>query len=103
MTKTGGSVDIQFQCDKGDTFSGQSVYATGSTAELGSWNRANAVRLSSATYPSWRKVIPIEINQKVAWRYLKRLESDPDKTVVYEPDPDNTFSSSGPTTVFGSF
>lgn len=104
VTKTSRTVEITFQCQRAFTSPGQSVYAIGSTAELGFWNRANAVLLSTTSaFPTRRKVIPIEINQKVEWKCLKRLESDPNKNVVYQPGPNNIFTASSPTTVFANF
>lgn len=101
--KVDGTVDVQFQCDKGLTSLGQSVYAVGNVTELGSWNLASAVLLSSATYPSWRKTIPIAIGQDIAWKCVKRSETTPTANVVYEPGFNNLFTASTPTTVFGSF
>ncbi len=102
-TKIDGTVMIQFQCDRGLTSLGQSVYATGSSPELGNWDRAKAVLLSSNTYPSWRKTIPIRIGQTIQWKCLKRSEADPNMSVEYEPGMNNMFTSNVPTTVFGSF
>lgn len=101
--KMDGTVDIQFQCDQAITFVGQSVYAIGNVTELGSWNLAGAVLLSSASYPSWRKTIPIKIGQNVAWKCVKRSETNPTANVVYEPGFNNIFTSNVPTTVFGIF
>nr|MBA3533884.1 alpha amylase C-terminal domain-containing protein [Ardenticatenales bacterium] len=36
------------------TVVGQNVYVVGNVTALGSWNTANAVLLSSATYPTWK-------------------------------------------------
>jgi alpha-amylase len=65
---------------------GQNVFVTGNTAALGNWNPANAVALSSATYPVWRATVSLPGNTSVQYKYIKKEGS----TVVWESDPDRT-------------
>ncbi len=88
-----GSVPVQFLCFNAITTFGQSVYVTGSVAELGLWDRSRAVKLSpNPDYPLWKGTIRIPLlGTPVAWKCLKRSETDPDDRVEYEPDPNNEF------------
>ncbi|MFI7542753.1 carbohydrate-binding module family 20 domain-containing protein [Actinoplanes sp. NPDC049599] len=65
---------------------GQNVFVTGNTAALGNWDPANAVALSSATYPVWRATVNLPGNTAVQYKYLKKEGS----TVVWESDPNRT-------------
>jgi alpha-amylase len=65
---------------------GQNVFVVGDTPELGSWNPANAVALSSATYPIWRGTVTLPSGRAVAYKYIKKEGS----TVVWESDPNRS-------------
>ena len=65
---------------------GQNVFVTGNTAALGNWDPANAVALSSATYPVWRATVSLPGNTAVQYKYLKKEGS----AVVWESDPNRT-------------
>ena len=54
-----------------ETNFGQEVYVVGSTPELGSWNPAQGVRLSTdaATYPTWSGTVPIAAGTE--WKLVK--------------------------------
>ena len=65
---------------------GQNVFVTGNTAALGNWNPANAVALSSATYPVWRATVSLPGNTAVQYKYIKKEGS----AVVWESDPNRT-------------
>jgi alpha-amylase len=60
---------------------GQNVYVIGNTAALGNWNTANAVLLSSATYPVWRSSITLTAGATVEYKYIKK---DGSGNVVWE-------------------
>eukprot|EP00171_Calliarthron_tuberculosum_P003095 IDg3095t1 len=51
-------VRIDFLCYNGITVPGQSVYVVGNVTQLGGWNRANAVKLDPANYPTWKELFP---------------------------------------------
>jgi alpha-amylase len=65
---------------------GQNVFVTGNTGALGDWNPANAVPLSSATYPVWRATVSLPGNTAVQYKYIKKEGS----TVIWESDPNRT-------------
>ncbi|MFD0593782.1 carbohydrate-binding module family 20 domain-containing protein [Catellatospora coxensis] len=72
---------------------GQNVYVVGSIPALGNWNTANAIALSSATYPVWTATITLPTNTTFAYKYLKK---DAAGTVTWESDPNR--SRTTPTT-----
>jgi alpha-amylase len=65
---------------------GQNVFVTGNTAALGNWDPANAVALSSATYPVWRATVSLPGNTAVQYKFIKKEGA----TVVWESDPNRT-------------
>ncbi|RSM42789.1 alpha-amylase [Actinoplanes sp. ATCC 53533] len=65
---------------------GQNIFVTGNTAALGNWNPANAVALSSATYPVWQATVSLPGNTAVQYKYIKKEGS----TVIWESDPNRT-------------
>ncbi len=94
-------VNIQVQCDRGNTVVGQSVYVLGDNPEWGSNNAADAKILSSRTFPSWRRVFTIQFGRVVRWRCIWRLENDPSN--VIQETQTMQFTATTNTTVFASF
>ncbi|MFE0464730.1 carbohydrate-binding module family 20 domain-containing protein [Kitasatospora sp. NPDC058965] len=84
------------------TWYGQSVYVTGSTAALGNWNTANAVALSSASYPVWNASVALPANTAFQYKYFKK---DPDGTIEWETGGNHsaTTPSSGSATLNDSW
>ncbi|MFJ1705035.1 carbohydrate-binding module family 20 domain-containing protein [Kitasatospora sp. NPDC088346] len=68
---------------------GQTLYVTGGTAELGAWDPARAVPLStSATvYPAWTGFARLPPGTAVQYKYLRR---DADGGVTWENGPNRT-------------
>ncbi|MFI2644294.1 carbohydrate-binding module family 20 domain-containing protein [Streptomyces sp. NPDC018610] len=62
---------------------GQDIYVTGDLPDLGSWDPAKAVPLTtgSATYPLWSGSHQLPPNTTVQYKYLRK---DPDGTVTWE-------------------
>ncbi|WP_449061830.1 carbohydrate-binding module family 20 domain-containing protein [Planomonospora algeriensis] len=69
---------------------GQNVFVVGDAAELGAWNPANAVALSSAAYPVWKAAVNLPAGRTIAYKYLKK---NPDGSVTWESDPNRTFTT----------
>jgi alpha-amylase len=65
---------------------GQNVFVVGNTAALGNWNPANAVALSSASYPVWRGTVALPAGTSVQYKYVKKTGSQ----VIWESDPNRT-------------
>lgn len=51
---------------------GQNLFVVGDRAELGGWDPARAVALSSATYPVWRAAVPLPAGTSVAYKYVRK-------------------------------
>lgn len=51
---------------------GQNIFVVGDHASLGAWNPANAVALSSATYPVWRASVPLPAGTAFQYKYLRK-------------------------------
>ncbi|MES9520664.1 CBM20 domain-containing protein [Streptomyces capoamus] len=79
---------------------GQNLYVTGDLPDLGSWDPAKAVPLTtgSATYPLWSGAHQLPPNITVQYKYLKK---NPDGTVIWENGDNRTVftSSAGTLTV----
>jgi len=86
-------VETTFTCMQGSTYWGQSVYVVGDKAELGNWNPANAIVLSSAGYPTWTGTISLPKNTNVEWKCIKRDESNPSAGLVWQNGANNSFNT----------
>jgi alpha-amylase len=54
------------------TSTGTDVYVVGSIPALGSWNTANAVKLSATGYPFWTSTVTIPAGTAFEYKYLKK-------------------------------
>lgn len=83
------SVSIQLRCNQGKTQPGESVYAVGSSLELGDWLPARAVRLEDVSqYPLWQGQIDLPEGGHYEWKCIIRSERD--ASVVRWQDGANT-------------
>ena len=62
-------VKVTFDETKTTVF-GQNVYVVGDIPALGAWNTANAVALSSATYPVWSGTVSIPPSTSFQYKYI---------------------------------
>jgi alpha-amylase len=93
-TGTGGPTDPPAGCTSAaTTFAvnattvwGQNVFVVGNTPALGNWDPANAVALSSATYPTWQATVSLPAGTAVQYKYLKKDGAQ----VIWESDPNRT-------------
>ncbi len=85
--KVGGPrvVNIQIQCDNGETRPGESIYVEGDNPEFGSTPILSPRGDSSRTWPSWRRVFTITFNRVVRWRCIWRPENDPGRILRATP------------------
>ncbi|MFI6029807.1 carbohydrate-binding module family 20 domain-containing protein [Amycolatopsis magusensis] len=51
---------------------GQSLFVVGDRPELGSWNPANAVPMSSANYPLWTATVGVPKGTTFQYKYLRK-------------------------------
>jgi alpha-amylase len=54
---------------------GQNVFVVGDRTELGSWNPASAIALSSASYPVWRASVALPAGTVVQYKYVRKESS----------------------------
>ncbi|HWV16820.1 MAG TPA: PKD domain-containing protein [Cellvibrio sp.] len=94
-------VNVTFTCNNATTVSGQSVYAVGSVAQLGSWATSKAIKLSASSSSVWKGVINLPASTAVQWKCIKINGS----AVVWEPGANTAFTTpaTGTATTTGSF
>ncbi|MBC6699603.1 alpha-amylase [Hymenobacter sp. BT190] len=85
---------VSFNVTYSGTVSGQDVYVLGSTAQLGAWNTANAIKLSGASYPVWKGTINLTSGTSVQYKYIRK---DAAGNVLYEGGSNRTFTPTGTT------
>jgi alpha-amylase len=73
-TVTGGGTNtaVNFKVTYSGTVTGQDVYVVGSTAQLGSWNAANAIKLSGTAFPVWSVVTNLTSGTAVQYKYIRK-------------------------------
>ncbi|MCR5886488.1 hypothetical protein LRS06_01605 [Hymenobacter sp. J193] len=64
----------------------------GSTAQLGSWNTANAIKLSGAAWPKWGGTVNLTSGTSVQYKYIRK---DAAGNVLWEGGSNRTFTPSG--------
>ncbi len=88
-TPPGTSIATSFGVNA-TTVWGQNVYVTGNVAALGNWNTANAVLLSSASYPIWTGTMNLPASTSIQYKYIKK---DGAGNVVWESGNNRTFTT----------
>jgi alpha-amylase len=83
---------VSFNVTYSGTVSGQDVYVLGSTAQLGAWNTANAIKLSGAAYPVWKGTLNLTSGTSVQYKYIRK---DAAGNVLYEGGANRTFTPTG--------
>jgi alpha-amylase len=78
------------------TVFGQNVFLVGSIPALGNWNPANAIPLSSATYPVWAATVSLPANTSFQYKYIKK---NPDGSIIWESDPNRSDTTALPVVV----
>jgi len=98
-----GNVTVNFSCANGTTYSGQSVYVSGSVSGLGNWTAANAIKLNPTSYPTWTGSIQLPANTSIQWKCLKREEANPANGNVWQGGSNNVVNTGSGTSVSASF
>lgn len=75
---------------------GQNVFVVGNIPQLGAWNVANAIPLSSAAYPVWSGTVQIPSSTPVQYKYIKK---DGNGNVVWENGNNRSFTTPSSGTV----
>lgn len=69
---------------------GQTIWVVGDAPELGSWNPANGVQLSSSAYPFWSAQVHVPSNSAVSYKYVRK---DASGNVTWESGANRTIRS----------
>ncbi|TFK51273.1 glycoside hydrolase [Heliocybe sulcata] len=85
-----GTVAVSFAVTATTTY-GENIYLTGSSSQLGSWSAANAIALSSASYPVWKATVSLPAGTSFQYKYIRK---ETDGSVVWESDPNRSSSTS---------
>ncbi|KAI0816868.1 glycoside hydrolase [Trametes gibbosa] len=96
-----GNVVVNFAETATTTF-GENIFLVGSISQLGSWNTASAIALSSASYPKWTVSVSIPAGTTFQYKFIRK---ETDGSVVWESDPNRqgTAPSSGSSTLTSSW
>ena len=97
------NVSVNFTCQNGTTYSGQSVYVVGNNTALGNWTAAAAIKLNPTSYPTWTGTIQLPANTAIEWKCLKREENNAAAGVVWESGSNNSLNTGSATTTLGAF
>lgn len=102
-SSTSGKVTVNFTCNNGTTYNGQSVYISGSVSELGNWVVASAVKLNPTSYPTWTGSIQLPANTSIQWKCLKREEVNSANGNQWQGGSNNVVNTGSGTSVSASF
>ncbi|MFJ3301914.1 carbohydrate-binding module family 20 domain-containing protein [Streptomyces sp. NPDC086549] len=94
---TANATDVTFN-EYATTSWGTNVYVVGSLPSLGSWNTGDAIPLSSASYPTWSRLVIVPRSTAFEYKYVKK---DGSGNVTWESGTNRSYttgSSSGYTT-----
>ncbi|WP_329133619.1 carbohydrate-binding module family 20 domain-containing protein [Streptomyces sp. NBC_00670] len=83
------ATDVTFNVNA-TTTSGTNVYVVGSLPSLGSWNPTDAIPLSSASYPTWSKLVIVPKSTAFTYKYLKK---DTSGNVTWESGTNRSYST----------
>ena len=70
-TPTSSAAQVSFGV-QATTVVGQNIFVVGDSAELGGWDPAKAVALSSSTYPVWRAAVTLPAGTTVQYKYVRK-------------------------------
>ncbi len=86
------TTSVTFNINYNNTQPGQDLYIVGSTTELGGWNPANAIKLTTNPWPSWTKNISLTTNTPVEYKYIRKDQAG---NVLWAPGANKTFTPQG--------
>ncbi|OQE31236.1 hypothetical protein PENSTE_c001G01023 [Penicillium steckii] len=72
---------------------GENVYISGSISQLGSWDTSSAIALSADSYttsnPLWKTTLNLPVGTTFEYKFIKK---ETDGTVVWESDPNRSYT-----------
>ncbi|RYZ97354.1 MAG: hypothetical protein EOO68_15430 [Moraxellaceae bacterium] len=98
-----GNVTVNFTCNNGTTYTGQSVYVSGNVNSLGNWSAANAIKLSPTAYPTWKGSVQLPANTSIQWKCLKREDANAANGNLWQGGSNNSVNTGSGTSVSASF
>ncbi|KAF8878446.1 glycoside hydrolase [Infundibulicybe gibba] len=96
-----GTVAVSFAETATTTF-GENIFLVGSISQLGTWDPASSLALSSASYPVWTITVSLPANTVFQYKFIRK---ETDGSVVWESDPNRqaTVGTSGTQTLTTSW
>lgn len=86
------TVEITFEMKYG-TQLGQNIKLIGNVPELGSWNTANAISMSSAEYtssnPQWKQTVVLKAGTQIQYKFIV---VNADGSITWERDPNRSWT-----------
>ncbi len=96
-------VSVRFTCDYATSQRGKTVYAVGSSLELGAWNPRHAVALTHLPAQNqWNGSIDVPANQDIQWKCIER-NNDLSDAVRWQQGPYVSFTSGTESETRGTF
>ncbi|KAJ7056051.1 glycoside hydrolase [Mycena amicta] len=91
-TGTGsGTVAVSWGETATTTF-GENIFLVGSISQLGTWDPASSLALSSASYPVWTITVNLPANTSFEYKFIRK---ETDGSVVWESDPNRSVTTVG--------
>ncbi|EGO22943.1 glycoside hydrolase family 13 protein [Serpula lacrymans var. lacrymans S7.9] len=90
---TGSTSAVSFS-ETATTTYGENIFLTGSLEQLGSWDPANSIALSSSNYPVWETTVNLPLNTAFEYKFIRK---ETDGSIVWESDPNRNDTTSGST------
>lgn len=97
------TVSVNFSCQNGTTYQGQSVYVVGNVSAIGNWSPANAIKLTPSNYPTWTGAISLPNNTTIEWKCLKREENNVNAGIVWQSGSNNVINTGSSVQTTASF
>ncbi|MCO4293807.1 alpha-amylase [Solitalea sp. MAHUQ-68] len=91
-TGGGSNTAVTFNITFSNTVSGQDLYIVGSIPALGSWNTANAVKMTCPAWPAWTQTISLPTGQYIEYKYIRK---DASGNVLWEPGSNKNITPAG--------
>ncbi|KAK7691582.1 hypothetical protein QCA50_004981 [Cerrena zonata] len=86
---TSSTVTVDFAETATTTF-GENIFLVGSISQLGSWDTASAIALSSASYPIWTVAVTLPASTTFEYKFIRK---ETDGSIVWESDPNRQAST----------
>ncbi|KAG6890531.1 hypothetical protein C0995_007733 [Termitomyces sp. Mi166 len=96
-----GTVAVTF-AETATTIFGENIFIAGSIFQLGDWDPASSLPLSSASYPVWALTVPLPASTVFEYKFIRKAA---DGAVTWESDPNRqaTVAASGSQTLTSSW